>query len=358
MAGFRAVIIEHGYKTSRYESEIISAAGGELIDMSRRPLEDALRVAETCEGIMLRRVVVGADLIRRFRNCRILARYGVGTDNVDVETATAANIIVGHSPLYATGEVSVHAAALLLACVRDVVPTHKRLEEGAWDVERPFRIRRVAGRTLGIVGLGNIGRALARKLSGWDLRIVAADPYVEPERAAGLSVELIPFEELLERSDFISLHCPLLPETRHLIDGPALSRVKPGAILVNTARGAVLDTNSLLSALDSGRLAAAGLDVFEEEPLPADSPLRRHPKVVVTDHTAWYSEESQVELQTSIAHEVARVCTGGLPVSLMNPEVLHRLGRFEEWTPPDNILWQLKRNQKLHRRGAEDSKLL
>ena len=352
MAGFRAVIIEHGYKTSRYETEIITAAGGELIDMSGSPLEDALRLAENCEAIMLRRLVVDAGLIRRFKRCRILARYGVGTDNVDVDAATTANIIVGHSPLYATDEVSVHAAALLLACVRDVVPTHKRLEEGAWNVDRPFRIRRVAGRTLGIVGFGNIGRAVARKFSPWDLRIVASDPYVEPERAARMSVELVRLETLLGMSDLISLHCPLLPETRHLIDSRALDRVKPGAILVNTARGAVLDTSALLSALDSGRLAAAGLDVFAEEPLPPDSPLRLHPRVVLTDHTAWYSEESQVELQTSIAREVVRVCTGGLPVSLMNPEVLRRLGRFEEWTPPDNILWQLKRNRVERSRGV------
>ncbi len=353
MRGFRAVIIEHGYKTSCHEIEIITAAGGELIDMSARPLDEALRIAETCEAVMVRRLIVTAELIRRFRECRILARYGVGTDNVDVEAATAAGIIVGHSPTYATDEVSVHAAALLLSCVRDVVPTHKRLERGAWDVERPFGLRRVAGRTLGIVGFGNIGQAVARKFSGWGLRIVAADPYVEPECTARLSVEPVPLERLLETSDFISLHCPLLPETRHLIDCAALGKVKAGAILVNTARGPVVDTPSLLSALDSGILAAAGLDVFEEEPLPADSPLRRHPKVVMTDHSAWYSEESQVQLQKSIAHEVVRVCTGGLPVSLMNPEVLRKLGRFEEWTPPGNVLWQLKRREKLLRRNAE-----
>ncbi len=343
MASFRAVIVEHGYESSRHEIEIIGAAGGELIDMSKRPLDDALRVAETCEAVMVRRLEVTADLIRRFRRCRILARYGVGTDNVDVEAATAANIIVGHSPLYAADEVSTHAAALLLACVRDVVPTHKRLESGAWDVERPFRIHGTEGRTLGIVGLGNIGRAVARKFSAWRLSILAADPYVEPEVAKRLSADLVPLEKLLAGSDFISLHCPLLPETRHLIGPRTVGLVKPGAILVNTSRGAVVDTASLLGALDSGRLAAAGLDVFEEEPPAADSPLRRHPKVVLTDHMAWYSEESQVRLQKNIAEEVVRVCTGGLPVSLVNPEVLRRLGRFAEWTPPDNVLWQLKR---------------
>lgn len=343
MASFRAVIVEHGYKTSRYEREIITAAGGEFIDASGRPLEEALRLAETAEGVMVRRLEVTAGIMQRFSKCKILTRYGVGTDNVDVDAATEAGIIVGHAPLYATDEVSVHVAALLLACVRDIVGTHKRMEAGAWDVERPIPVCRMAGRTLGIVGFGNIGRAVARKLSGWDLRIVATDPFVEPERAVALNVELLPLDELLRTSDLVSLNCPLLPETRHLINATSLAKMKKSAILVNTARGGVVDTLALLAALDAAHLECAGLDVFEEEPLPANSPLRKHPRVVLTDHMAWYSEQSQVELQTTVAQEIVRVCRGGLPLSLMNPEVLHKLGRFAEWTPPDNIRWQLKR---------------
>ncbi|MGD0092251.1 MAG: NAD(P)-dependent oxidoreductase, partial [Planctomycetota bacterium] len=197
MPGFRAVVIEHGYKTTKYEREIITAAGGEFIDASERPLEDALKIAENAEGVMVRRLEVTRGLIQRFAKCKMLARYGVGTDNIDVAAATDAGMIVGHAPLYATDEVSVHATALLLACVRDVVGTHKRMEAGAWDVERPVRVRRMAGRTLGIVGFGNIGRAVARKLGPWDLRILATDPYVEPERAAKLGVQLVALDSLL-----------------------------------------------------------------------------------------------------------------------------------------------------------------
>jgi len=349
MAKFRAVIIEHGYRTSKYEREIITAAGGEFIDASDRPLEDALRIAETAEGIMVRRLEVTRALIKRFAKCKIITRYGVGTDNVAVGAATEAGIIVGHAPLYATDEVSVHAAALLLACVRDIVGTHKRMETGAWDVERPIRVRRLAGRTLGIVGFGNIGRAVARKFSGWDLRLLATDPFAEPERALQLGVQLVGLEDLLKVSDLVSLHVPLLPETRHLINLDTLAKIKQGAVLVNTARGGVVDTGALLEALDDGRVSCAGLDVFEEEPLPADAPVRKHPRVVLTDHMAWYSEESQVQLQTTVAEELVRVCTGGLPVSLMNPDVLQKLGRFDEWTPPGNILWQLKRLSALRK---------
>jgi len=207
----------------------------------------------------------------------------------------------------------------------------------------------MAGRTLGIAGFGNIGRAVAQKLDGWGLRLLAYDPFFEKSRADALRAQFVDLETLLRESDYVSLHCPLLPETRHLIGKRALSLMKPGAILMNTARGPVVDSHALLTALDSGKLAAAALDVFEEEPLAKNSPLRTHPRIIVSDHTAWYSEESQMQLQKTAAEEVVRVCTGGLPTSLANPEVLHRLGRWNEWTPPDNVVWQLRRLQKLGR---------
>lgn len=184
---------------------------------------------------------------------------------------------------------------------------------------------------------------MAQKLRGWDIRILATDPYVEPERAQSVGVELVPLETLFRKSDYISLHCPLLPETHHLVNRESLALMRPSAFLVNTARGSVVDTSALLQALDEGRLAGAGLDVFEKEPLPSNSPLRQHRAVVLTDHTGWYSEESQLQLQRTAAEEVVRVCTGGLPLSLANPEVLHRLGRFKEWTPSEEARWQLKR---------------
>jgi D-3-phosphoglycerate dehydrogenase len=193
------------------------------------------------------------------------------------------------------------------------------------------------------VGLGGIGRAVARKVAGWGFRLLAADPFVDPAVAVRVGAELVTFEELCRQSDYISLHCPLLPETRHLVGEHALALMKPGACLVNTARGPLLDTRAVVAALDEGRLSGLGLDVFEEEPLPADSPLCGDDRVVLTDHAAWYSEESQVELQRTAAEVVVRVCSGGLPGSLANPFVLKRLGRWAEWEPAENMLWQLRR---------------
>jgi D-3-phosphoglycerate dehydrogenase len=345
MSLFKVVLIEHGYASIECERQIITRAGGEFIDADKLPLAEALRLCEEAEGILFRRIDITADMIRRFGRCKILLRYGVGTDNVPTTVATDAGIIVGHVPAYCIDEVSTHAIALLLACVRKVVVTRRKLEGGGWDVHREDPIYRMAGRTLGLVGLGHIGQAVARKLGGWGLTLLASDPFVERARAEALGVKLVDLDTLCRESDFVSLHCPLLAETRHLISKHALSLLKPGAILVNTSRGPVLDTRALLAALDAGRLACAGLDVFEEEPLPVDSPLRWHARVVASDHTAWYSEESQAELQKTAAEEVARVCTGGLPQSLANPEVLQRLGRFAEWTPSETARWQLKRMQ-------------
>jgi D-3-phosphoglycerate dehydrogenase / 2-oxoglutarate reductase len=343
MPRFRAVLVEHGYSTTRCEREVIEAAGGEFIDADQVPLEQALRLCEGADGILCRRIEVPRELLQRFRRCRIILRYGVGTDNIDVDAATDLGIIVGHVPSYCADEVSSHAIALLLAGVRHVAETDRRLRTGGWDVRRGEVIHRMAGRTLGIAGLGGIGRSVARKMAGWGLRLVAADPFVEPGVASDLGVELVDFDTLCRESDFLSLHCPLLPETRHLVGHRALSLMQPGAILVNTARGPMVDTASLLTALNGGRLAGAALDVFEDEPLPADSTLRHHDKVVLTDHTAWYSEESQVELQRTAAEAVVTVCTGGLPGSLANPAVLKKLGRWDEWQPAENMRWQLKR---------------
>jgi D-3-phosphoglycerate dehydrogenase len=317
------------------------------VDTDGLPIEEALRHCDDADAILVRWLKMGPDLIQRFRRCKIIVRYGVGYDNVDLAAATEAGIMVGHSPSYCLDEVATHALALLLACVRNVVRIQRRLEQGGWAANPPERSYRMAGRTLGLVGFGNIGQSVARKLGGWRMPLLATDPFVEPEKAAALGVALTDLETLCRESDFISLHAPLLLETRHLIGPCQFEWMKPGVILVNTARGPVLDAEALLAALEAGRVAAAGLDVFEVEPLDVNSPLRSHPRVVVSDHTAWYSEESVAELQTTVAEEAVRVCTGGLPVSIANPEVLHRLGRFAEWTPSYAARWQMKRLERL-----------
>ncbi len=346
MTRFEVVILPHGYPSIDIERQIITHAGGLLVDGDQLEDEAAgLREAEDADAILVRWTKLTPEHIRRFRRCRIIVRYGVGYDNVDYEAATRAGIIIGHCPTYCVDEVATHALALLLACVRDVVATHQRIASGGWSDTPPVRQWRMAGRTLGLVGLGNIGQAVARKLAGWQVRLLATDPFVPRERAAELGVQLVDLPALCRESDFISLHAPLLPETRHLIGRRQLARMKPGVILINTARGPVLDAEALMESLEAGRVAAAALDVFEEEPLPSTSPLRGHPRVILSDHAAWYSEDSLAELKQSVAQEAVRACTGSLPVAIANPEVLHKLGRFDEWTPNYNAQWRAKRSK-------------
>jgi D-3-phosphoglycerate dehydrogenase len=347
MANFKVVVLKHGYPTVTPERDVVLAAGGEFVDADLLTDEQALAACADADGILVRWHRIGPEVIQGLRRCQIIVRYGVGYDNVDVTAATQAKIIVGHIPNYCLDEVSNHTIALWLACVRNVVGKHNKLAAGAWDINPVEPLYRTAGRTLGLVGLGNIGQAVARKMSGWGMTLLATDPFLDPERARELGVQLVDLETLLRESHYISLHVPLLPETVHLISHRQLGLLRPGAILINTARGPVLDNAALLAALDSGRLACAGLDVFENEPPPANSPLRGHPRIIVSDHVAWYSEESQAELKTTAAEEVVRVCTGGLPMAIANPEVLHRLGRFSSWTPNSNARWQVQRLERL-----------
>jgi D-3-phosphoglycerate dehydrogenase len=348
MASFRVVLLESGFGSCAYEREVIAAAGGELLDVQDRPLAERLALCRDADGILVRRVFITDRMIGSFERCRVIVRYGIGTDNIDLEAATRAGIVVGNVPDYCVDEVSSHAIALLLGCLRDIPGAHRRMsEERSWDVRRDEALRRLQGMTLGLVGLGQIGSAVARKFSGWGLRILAADPFVDATDMRKVGATRVDLETLCAESHLISLHVPLLPETRHLFGSRQMALMRSGSVLVNTSRGPVVDTGALIEGLARGRPARAALDVFEEEPLPADSPLRRHARLLLTDHMAWYSEESKAELQQSAARSVATVCTGGLPASIANPEVLVRLGRMDDWRPAPCMRWQLRRLKEI-----------
>lgn len=352
MASFKVVLTKHGYPNAEHERQIVESAGGQFVDGDALTDEEMWQQCSEADAVLVRWTRITPEVFRRFRRCKIVIRYGIGFDNIDVNAATEAGIIVGHVPSYCVDEVSAHTVALLLACVRKVVALHKKIENGGWDDNPTERMGRMTGRTLGLVGLGKLGRAVARKMSGWGLRLLAADPWVDPARASELGVQLVSLETLCKESDYVSLHVPLLPETRHLMSRPQFEWMKPGTVLINTARGPVVDTAALLWALEQGKVARAGLDVFEQEPLPLNSPLRKHPHVILTDHIAWYSEESQIELKRTAAEEAVRVCKGGLPLAIANPEVLPRIGRFEEWTPSEAVQWQFRRLEALRARVA------
>ncbi len=241
---------------------------------------------------------------------RQVVRYGVGVDNIDVAAAAASGVQVCNVPDYGVHEVSNHALALILAFERRVVFMNECTGGGTWDYRLAIPIRRMSELTIGIVGFGRIGSALAEKLKPLGCRVIGHDPAFGLGSPEMRGIEWVPFEQLLGESDFITLHCPLTPKTYRLIDAAVLGRMKRTAIIVNTARGGIIDEDALADALRQGALAGAALDVVEREPLAAESPLRGLDNCLLTPHMAWYSEESGLEMKRKVAEEAVRFAKG------------------------------------------------
>ncbi len=254
--------------------------------------------------------------------CRGIVRCGVGFDNVDLRAAGSRGVVVCNVPDYGTEEVADHALMMLLVLARRVLPSERAVREGRWDVTTVFGAPRLRGRTLGLIGCGRIGTATALRAKALGLHVAFYDPYKPDglEKALGLE-RCRRLDELLSRSDFLSLHCPLTAETHHILNAETLAQLPSGAHVVNTARGPCIDGNALLAALDSGRVAFAGLDVVEREPLD-DARLRLHPRVLLTPHAAFYSVEGFAEMRTKGAEEALRLLRGE---AVRNPVNLHCL---------------------------------
>jgi D-3-phosphoglycerate dehydrogenase / 2-oxoglutarate reductase len=276
--------------------------------------EDILAVGRDADAILITYAKLPGDLLRQLRRCKAIGRFGLGVDNIDIAAATELGITVTYVPDYCMQEVSDHAMALLLALARKVPQSNALVQAGRWDMPAVVPIHRLAGRVLGLVGFGNIPRALAPKAKAFGLRVVAHDPNVSQHALAAVGVESMSFDRLLEISDFVSIHAPLLPVTRGLFNAEVFGKMKQGSYLINTARGPLVDEDALLAALDSGRLAGAALDVVAVEPLPKESRLIGRDNVVLTPHTGFYSVEALNELQTKCAADVARVLSGETPV--------------------------------------------
>jgi len=320
---FTAIVTDYDYSSLEAEEEILRPLGIRLEALrsaDRATLRDALGRAD---AVITQYARLDADLIAAMAHCRLIVRYGVGYDTVDVEAATRAGICVANVPDYGTQEVALHTVSLLLAVHRRLTQYDAAIRRNEWpqatSVTPP--IQRLGGLIFGFVGLGRIGRAVAAYASSFGLRRLVHDPYIS--RSAALEAGLLPveYEALLRRSDFVTFHMPLTEQTRHMLGAQELSMMKPSAVVINTSRGGIVDNVALAAALHGGRLAGAGIDVFEHEPLEPDHPLRTAPNTILTPHVAWYSEESMLVLKRSVAEEVARVAQGQWPRSLVNPDV-------------------------------------
>ena len=303
-------------------NEILSELGAKLVMADEPTLEGILKVASQADALMVTYGKITADVIAGLEKCKVIGRFGLGVDNIDVEAATNAGIAVVYVPDYCVDEVSDHAMALLLDLARKVSFSNRLVQSGHWEMSAVAPLSRLRGRTMGLAGLGRIPRALTPKAQAFGLKVIAYDPYVDKADAAALGVEVVDFKTLLSTSDYISIHVPMMPETKHLFNADAFRQMKPEALIVNTARGPLVDTDALAKALDADHLAGAALDVMPVEPPPADSPLLGRDNVILTPHTAFYSVEALDELQAKAARGVVDVLTGEKPAYPINPGVL------------------------------------
>jgi D-3-phosphoglycerate dehydrogenase / 2-oxoglutarate reductase len=287
------------------ELPILAAVGAQLVTVGSHAAW--LEAAPRADAVLHWRTPIGPAEVALLARCRVIAHYGVGVDRIDIARVAAAGIYVTNVPRYGVAEVADHAMTLLLTLARKVRTLERTLRGGGWGVIGARPIYRLQGRTLGIIGLGNIGSAVAVRAAGFGLRLLACDPYAPRERFSAVDAEPLDLATLLCQSDLLSLHVPLTDKTRNLLGADEFARMKPGVYLVNTSRGQVLDEAVLLRALDAGIVAGAGLDVFHEEPLPADSPLLRDERIIVTPHAAFFSEESIIDMQVGASEQVAAV---------------------------------------------------
>ncbi len=313
MSQYRVVVTDYVFPHLETERSILGEIGADLVAMQARSEAELAEAVEPADGLLVCYAPVTRRVIERAQRCRVIARYGIGVDNVDVAAATERGIVVTNVPDYCVEEVSDHALALLLACARKVALLDRGVRAGRWEARDAVPIRRLRGQVLGLVGFGKIPRLLAAKARALGLAVLACDPYLDAATCEAHGARKVELGELLDQADFVSVHAPLTPQTRGLIGEAELRRMKPTAYLINTARGPIVQEAALLRALEEGWIAGAALDVLESEPPPAGHPLLRAPQVVLTPHVAFYSEESLQELQRKAAEEVARVLTGQPP---------------------------------------------
>jgi len=285
--------------------------------------------AENADAILTGLTNIPRSAMEKMKKCRVISAIGIGYEGIDLEAATELGIAVTNVPDYCLEEVSDHAIALILACARKIVRLDRAVREGKWDTNEKLEIRtkiwppmfRLREQTLGLIGLGRISRTLVPKVQGFGFRIIAYDPYIPQKAAQELKVSLVSLEELLQQSDYISVHIPLTEETRNMLGIKQFQMMKPTAYLINTSRGALIKEDELFQALKEGLLAGAALDVTDPEPPHPDNPLIKLDEVILTAHSAHFSNLSAVELRKKAEENVFTVLGGNFPPGLLNPAV-------------------------------------
>ena len=323
-SSWKILITDYAWASIEPERQVLAEVGAEVIAADTGDESELKTFAPTIDGILTCWNPVHEPVIAAAEKCQIIARYGIGLDNIDVAAATERGIVVTNVPAYCIDEVSDHAMGLLLACARKISRFDRAVRNGTWDQNIGPEMHRIRGKTLGIVGFGRIGQAMIPKAKAFGLTIRVCSPRTDPKLIQQHGAQNVTFQELLTTSDFITIHAPLTQETHYMFGQAEFRAMKPTAFLINTARGGIVDTAALTTALRNGDIAGASIDVLETEPPEPDTELLTLDNVVVTPHAAFVSTDAILELAITAATCVAQVLTGQVPESVVNPAVLEQ----------------------------------
>lgn len=319
MSKYKVVVADSFFKSFEIEKKIFEENDIDLIITSSKTPADLIEHCKDADAILCTSAPFTKEVVDSIKKCKIVSKYTVGVDNVNIEACTDAKIWVSNVPDYGDEEVSDHAIALWLSCARKIARRDFQVRNGSWNIASEDPIYRIQGKTFGILGFGAIARCIAKKLQSFRLgKILAYDPYVSEDVMALHNVIKADWNDIISQSDYISVNIPLNDNTRGMIGANEFNRMKNTAILINTGRGAVIDEKALIDALQNHKINSAGLDVFESEPLSMDSPLMQLENTVLTDHSAWYSEESIVEMKTKACMNILEVFEGRQPIYPVN----------------------------------------
>ncbi len=318
----KIVITDIDFEDTALEEQLAREAGVQIERFQDRTPEGIIRNAAGADGIITSYGDFTPEVFEALPQLKVVSRTGVGFDSIDVPSATAHGVAVCNVPGYGTEVVSDHTIALAMACLRRINELDRDIKAGVWDFARTRPLGQCAGRTFGVVGMGEIGRAVAKKAAGLGFQVVCWSRSLKPGRRTPEGYDILTYEELLRTCDVVSFNCALAPQTRHMLDEERIALMKPTAVVVNTSRGPVIDTLALARALEEGRLWGAGIDVFESEPVDPSHPLLRAPHTVLSAHAAYWSEESALELRRRCATAAIDVVLGKRPADCLNPEAL------------------------------------
>ncbi|URM33509.1 C-terminal binding protein [Cytobacillus firmus] len=309
---FKVLLTDYEFENLKYEEDVFKESGLdiEFVKAQCKTEDEVAEQAKHADAILNQYAPISRRVIESLENTKVISRYGVGVNTIDLDAANEKGITVANVPDYGMEEVSNHALALLLSWARKVTLLNNEVKRGNWDFKACVPIHRFTNQTVGVLGFGRIPRRFIEKVKPLGFKLAAYDPFVSAEDMASAGVQKMELDEIISEADYLSVHVPLIKDTFHLLNADRFSQMKKNAVIINTARGPIIDEKALIEALENGKIAGAALDVAEEEPISIDSPLLHMDNVIITPHSAWYSEEAMVELRQKAAKNIVQVLKG------------------------------------------------